>query len=154
MGVVAGRDEERAIRAEGEGAGVVAALAALLLEDEDHLLRARLERIARQGVARELLAGELRWRAQQIDPAVRREVGVECEAEQPVLLIREDGDLRDLDDLAAPGLPASETPGELDPENASVRRDRELHGPRHPLRENALFEAILARRRRVPHLRE
>lgn len=90
MGVVPRGEIEAAIRAELDGAGVVAALFALFREPEDDLFTREVEDVTRDGEAAELLAVKVLGRVQAVDPAVFGELGVQRESQKAVLLAIED----------------------------------------------------------------
>ena len=94
-GVVAGREIQAAVRAELQRRTVVAALQALFFVFQDELLAAGDEPVVLHLEAGEILAVETDGRVDQVDPAVLRELRVEGEGEEAVLLRLEDLHLGD-----------------------------------------------------------
>ena len=147
VGVVAGRDVEAAVEAEGKRAGGMATLLPLVLPGVDDLLILNL--VAHDREAREpvLVRAVRKRRVGQIDVPARHEVGCQLDAQQPVLLARGDGDGSDLDRGLRGGLPDSHLAVALDVEDAPVGGDVELEGILGVVVERDLLEVGGARRR-------
>ena len=126
-GVVAGREIKAAVGAELQRRAVVAALQALFFVFQDELLAAGDELVVLHLEAGEILAFETDGRIDQVDPAVLRELRVEGEGEEAVLLRLEDLHLRH--ELHALGLRVVDLEGAavfVEPE-ATVRGELEVH---------------------------
>ena len=144
-GVVAGREIQAAIRAELQRRAVVAALQALLFVFQDELLAAGDELVVLHLEAGEILPFETDGRVDQVDPTVLRELRVEGEGEEAVLLRLEDLHLGD--ELHALGLRVVDLEGAgifVEPE-AAVGGELEVHRLRQAGEQRLGLEADVLR---------
>ena len=93
--VVAGGPVQVAVGAEEHAAAVVAALLALLFVAQQHLLALQVEHVVFDREARDGLPIEADGGVEAVDPTVLRELRVEREAQEAVLLLQEDRELAD-----------------------------------------------------------
>ena len=150
IGVVAGGDIEVSLGVEGDGASGVTALQALSSHLEKNLPRRQVERVSFHCVASEhvLRLGAGR-RVVHVDPAVRREVGIGGETEQPVLRLRAvrvfGADRDRCNSSHATRLWSVEVDEavSLDEQHALAGKDGELHWFVQRLGENHFREAVL-----------
>ncbi len=131
MGVVPRGDEEAAVRAELEGAGVMTTLKALFLELEETFFRGEVKLIAPHREAADVLAGEVRRRVLQVNPLIPGEIRIEGDSDQAILLSGGDLQLACLDDLLGRGIEDAEFATELDEKDPTIRGDFQLHRSIH-----------------------
>ena len=144
MRVVASADEQAAIGREPHAARVMAALAPLFIEAQNLLLARHVQPVAVHPEATQALAYEVRRRIEQVNPLVLRELRIEGETKQTILLLGEHRNGPGLDDLAA-RLANFQHAAQFVEKDPAIRRELQQQRLRHSSCENFDLVAVVGR---------
>ena len=146
MGVVTCGNEKAAVGTELDTAGVVTAFTPLFSKTQEDFLTGQVENVAFHFKATEPLTFDGSRRVIQVDPMIVRELRVERESQQAVLLVGCCLHRASLGDGFRIRFPDPHFTADLDKKDPPVRGDFQFHRLRHSCRQHFGFVAGIGRR--------